>query len=124
MVLFISEYFIFQNIKLSSMRTKAAEDLADEGDAAGAAIVQARNKFLTQVIYHLSNVTQMIWERNAISSVSSSLFGLFFPDNTGTTLRDLLKTNEDVASQSRRILQTFVSIVGGPASYPDVSLSR
>lgn len=31
------------------MRTKAAEDLADEGDAAGAAIVQARNKFLTQV---------------------------------------------------------------------------
>lgn len=50
---FMSEYFIFQNIKLSSMRTKAAEDLADEGDAAGAAIVQARNKFLTQVIYHL-----------------------------------------------------------------------
>ena len=49
----MSEYFIFQNIKLSSMRTKAAEDLADEGDAAGAAIVQARNKFLTQVIYHL-----------------------------------------------------------------------
>ena len=53
-----------------------------------------------------------------------SLFGLFFPHNTGTTLRDLLKTNEDIASQSRRILQTFVSIVGGPASYPDVSLSR
>ena len=50
---FISEYFIFQNIKLSSMRTKAAEDLADEGDVAGAAIVQARNKFLTQVIYKL-----------------------------------------------------------------------
>ena len=44
------------------MRTKAAEDLADEGDAAGAAIVQARNKFLTQVIYHLSNATQMTWE--------------------------------------------------------------
>ena len=41
--------FDFQNIKLSSMRAKAAEDLADEGDAAGAAIVQARNKFLTQV---------------------------------------------------------------------------
>ncbi|KAM7435860.1 Condensin-2 complex subunit D3 [Porites harrisoni] len=39
-----------KNIKLSSMRTKAAEDLADEGDAAGAAIVQARNKFLTQVL--------------------------------------------------------------------------
>ena len=35
------------------MRTKAAEDLADEGDVAGAAIVQARNKFLTQVIYNL-----------------------------------------------------------------------
>ena len=35
------------------MRTKAAEDLADEGDVAGAAIVQARNKFLTQVIYKL-----------------------------------------------------------------------
>lgn len=32
------------------MRAKAAEDLADEGDVAGAAIVQARNKFLTQVI--------------------------------------------------------------------------
>ena len=31
------------------MRAKAAEDLADEGDVAGAAIVQARNKFLTQV---------------------------------------------------------------------------
>ena len=41
--------FDFQNIKLSSMRAKAIEDLADEGDAAGAAIVQARNKFLTQV---------------------------------------------------------------------------
>ena len=41
--------FDYQNIKLSSMRAKAAEDLADEGDAAGAAIVQARNKFLTQV---------------------------------------------------------------------------
>ena len=74
---FISQHFIFQNIKLSSMRTKAAEDLADEGDAAGAAIVQARNKFLTQVIYHLSNVTQMIWERNAISSVSSFSLGYF-----------------------------------------------
>lgn len=32
------------------MRAKAAEDLAAEGDVAGAAIVQARNKFLTQVI--------------------------------------------------------------------------
>ena len=74
---FISQHFIFQNIKLSSMRTKAAEDLADEGDAAGAAIVQARNKFLTQVIYHLSNVTQMIWERNTISSVSSFSLGYF-----------------------------------------------
>ena len=31
------------------MRAKAAEDLADDGDVAGAAIVQARNKFLTQV---------------------------------------------------------------------------
>ena len=55
---FMSEYFIFQNIKLSSMRTKAAEDLADEGDAAGAAIVQARNKFLTQVIYHLRAISR------------------------------------------------------------------
>ena len=81
-VLFISEYFIFQNIKLSSMRTKAAEDLADEGDAAGAAIVQARNKFLTQVIYHLSNVTQMIWERNAISSVSSFPLWAIFSHTT------------------------------------------
>lgn len=35
------------------MRAKAAEDLADEGDAAGAAIVQARNKFLTQVKHEL-----------------------------------------------------------------------
>lgn len=43
-------FLLFQNIKLSSMRAKAAEDLADEGDVAGAAIVQARNKFLTQVI--------------------------------------------------------------------------
>ena len=42
-------FLLFQNIKLSSMRAKAAEDLADEGDVAGAAIVQARNKFLTQV---------------------------------------------------------------------------
>lgn len=61
------------------MRTKAAEDLADEGDAAGAAIVQARNKFLTQVTYHLSNVTQMIWERNAVSSVSSFSLDKVFP---------------------------------------------
>ncbi|KAJ7392192.1 Condensin-2 complex subunit D3 [Desmophyllum pertusum] len=35
-----------KNIKISSMRAKAAEDLADEGDMAGAAIVQARNSFL------------------------------------------------------------------------------
>lgn len=46
----IVHFLLFQNIKLSSMRAKAAEDLADEGDVAGAAIVQARNKFLTQVI--------------------------------------------------------------------------
>ncbi|RMX45333.1 hypothetical protein pdam_00000748 [Pocillopora damicornis] len=39
-----------KNIKLSSMKAKAAEDLADEGDVAGAAIVEARNKFLTQVL--------------------------------------------------------------------------
>ena len=38
-----------QNVKLSSMRSKVAEELADEGDTAGAAIAQARNKFLTQV---------------------------------------------------------------------------
>lgn len=30
------------------MRSKVAEELADEGDTAGAAIAQARNKFLTQ----------------------------------------------------------------------------
>ena len=41
------------------MRAKAAEDLADEGDVAGAAIVQARNKFLTQVnCYHCAAVLQ------------------------------------------------------------------
>lgn len=44
--------FRLQNIKLSSMKAKAAEDLADEGDVAGAAIVEARNKFLTQVTVH------------------------------------------------------------------------
>jgi len=32
------------------MKTKAAEEMADEGDMAGAAMVQARTKFLTQVI--------------------------------------------------------------------------
>ena len=75
------------------MRTKAAEDLADEGDAAGAAIVQARNKFLTQVIYHLSSVTQMIWERNTVSSVSC--FSLVkVPQNTGTTFQDLIEVEE------------------------------
>lgn len=47
-------HFDFQNIKLSSMRSKAAEDLADEGDTAGAAIVQARNKFLTQVKHSIN----------------------------------------------------------------------
>ena len=30
------------------MKAKVAEELADEGDVAGAAIAQARNKFLTQ----------------------------------------------------------------------------
>ena len=44
--------FRLQNIKLSSMKAKVAEDLADEGDVAGAAIVEARNKFLTQVTVH------------------------------------------------------------------------
>ncbi|EDO46571.1 predicted protein, partial [Nematostella vectensis] len=39
-----------RGIKLSSMRAKAADEMADEGDDAGAAIVQARNKFLTQVL--------------------------------------------------------------------------
>jgi hypothetical protein len=38
-----------QNIKLSSTRTQAAEDFADEGDEAGAAMANARTKFLTQV---------------------------------------------------------------------------
>ena len=34
------------------MKAKVAEDLADEGDVAGAAVVEARNKFLTQVTVH------------------------------------------------------------------------
>ena len=80
MVPFISEYFIFQNIKLSSMRTKAAEDLADEGDAAGAAIVQARNKFLTQVIYHLRAMSPKCFGKKcrSVSFLFPSL-GKFFP---------------------------------------------
>ena len=48
--------FSLQNIKLSSMKAKAAEDLADEGDVAGAAIVEARNKFLTQVTVHAHTI--------------------------------------------------------------------
>ena len=53
-----------QNIKLTSMRSKVAEELADEGDAAGAAIAQARNKFLTQandkiifILFKINNLT-------------------------------------------------------------------
>ena len=38
------------------MKAKAAEDLADEGDVAGAAIVEARNKFLTQVTVHAHTI--------------------------------------------------------------------
>ena len=54
-----------------------------------------------------------------------SLFGPFFPHNSGTTLRDLLKTNGDIASQSRRILQTFVSIVVGlPRTQTSLSLDE
>ena len=80
MVPFISEYFIFQNIKLSSMRTKAAEDLADEGDAAGAAIVQARNKFLTQVIYHLRAMSPKCFgKKMPFCQFPLSLWANFFP---------------------------------------------
>ena len=46
-------FSMLQNIKLSSMRTKATEDIVDEGDMAAAAILQARNKFLTQVSLHV-----------------------------------------------------------------------
>ena len=44
------------------MRAKAAEDLADDGDMAGAAIVQARNKFLTQVKADLMLPLLFLWE--------------------------------------------------------------
>lgn len=55
--------FRLQNIKLSSMKAKAAEDLADEGDVAGAAIVEARNKFLTQVTVHAHITFEIYSER-------------------------------------------------------------
>ena len=43
------------------MKAKAAEDLADEGDVAGAAIVEARNKFLTQVSVHAHIILLIIY---------------------------------------------------------------
>ena len=49
-------FFSFKNIKLSSTQVHAAEDLADEGDEAGAAIANARTKFLTQVEKHLQDL--------------------------------------------------------------------
>ena len=57
-----------QNIKLSSMKAKAAEDLADEGDVAGAAIVEARNKFLTQVtVYAPITFDNLFWEVSLVN---------------------------------------------------------
>ena len=40
---------VLQGIKLASMKKKVVEDLADEGDLAGAELAKAKNKFLTQV---------------------------------------------------------------------------
>ena len=70
-----------QNIKLSSMKAKAAEDLADEGDVAGAAIVEARNKFLTQVSVHahitFDNLFWKVSSVNIIHNRNSIDFALF-----------------------------------------------
>ena len=63
------------------MKAKAAEDLADEGDVAGAAIVEARNKFLTQVNVH-AHITfdNLFWEVSLVNithNYNSIDFALF-----------------------------------------------
>jgi hypothetical protein len=68
----LNPYLSCQNIKLSSTHVHAAEDFADEGDEAGAAMANARTKFLTQVSAEnypassifpkLTNIGNFVWK--------------------------------------------------------------
>ena len=60
-----------KNIKLSSTQVHAAEELADEGDEAGAAMANARTKFLTQVVKRnmIENTVPIIIELKSMVSM-------------------------------------------------------
>ncbi|KAJ7392206.1 Condensin-2 complex subunit D3 [Desmophyllum pertusum] len=89
-----------KNIKLSSMRAKAAEDLADDGDMAGAAIVQARNKFLTQVL-----------KKNMIENIIPIIIELkhMLEKQHSPLLKDLMSCLKEVMKDYRSEVQDVLS---------------
>ncbi|XP_044174621.1 condensin-2 complex subunit D3-like isoform X3 [Acropora millepora] len=89
-----------KNIKLSSMRSKVAEELADEGDAAGAAIAQARNKFLTQVV-----------KKNMIENIIPIIIELkhLLEKQHSPLLRDLMSCLKEVMKDYRTEVQDVLS---------------
>ncbi|XP_027044721.1 condensin-2 complex subunit D3-like [Pocillopora damicornis] len=89
-----------KNIKLSSMKAKAAEDLADEGDVAGAAIVEARNKFLTQVL-----------KKNMIENIIPIIIELkhMLEKQHSPLLKDLMSCLKEVMKDYRSEVQEVLS---------------
>lgn len=89
-----------KNIKLSSMKAKAAEDLADEGDMAGAAIVAARNKFLTQVL-----------KKNMIENIIPIIIELkhMLEKKHSPLLKDLMSCLKEVMKDYRSEVQEVLS---------------
>ncbi|XP_031558321.1 condensin-2 complex subunit D3-like isoform X2 [Actinia tenebrosa] len=90
-----------KGIKLSSMRTKAADDMADEGDAAGAALVQARTKFLTQVL-----------KKNMIENIIPIIIELkhMLEKQRSPLLKDLLAYLKEVMKDYRNEVQEVLSV--------------
>ncbi|XP_068707976.1 condensin-2 complex subunit D3-L-like isoform X1 [Montipora foliosa] len=89
-----------KNIKLSSMKAKVAEELADEGDVAGAAIAQARNKFLTQVV-----------KKNMIENIIPIIIELkhMLEKKHSPLLRDLMSCLKEVMKDYRSEVQDVLS---------------
>ncbi|CAB4038407.1 Hypothetical predicted protein, partial [Paramuricea clavata] len=88
------------NIKLSSTHVHAAEDFADEGDEAGAAMANARTKFLTQVVKKnmIENIVPIIIElKNLLEKQRSPL------------LKDLMLCLKEIMKDYRAEVQDVLS---------------
>ncbi|XP_028399882.1 condensin-2 complex subunit D3-like [Dendronephthya gigantea] len=89
-----------KNIKLSSTQVHAAEEFADEGDEAGAAMATARTKFLTQVLKKnmIENIVPIIIElKNLLEKQRSPL------------LKDLMLCLKEIMKDYRTEVQDVLS---------------